>query len=434
MTGASSLEILLQDDVRPNHLTEVEWLLQYMNTPHSREAPPLFLSLGQSDNTFPAQLSNYLGQSPAFVQGYGLSMYGYPPLRRTLRKFIEQQYQLQPDHYEKGMYEVAVVQTGTRACIFNFVLWLRDNYVNNFTGRLFTFAPGWDYASIFKFGKFETSYLELDANNGFLPDIDNVLHQLNISLSQREKPVLALNVQHNPTGVNWDEQITQQLLRWCVQHDVPVLLDDAYFAVCEPGVKATAAQAILLNMLQEAGVRNYPWLALRSLGKQYCCNGWGIGILSAPPTLADQLVNRYQTIHHYNINGAFQYAMNEWLNSEDADKFVASYNVQIANNRALFKRALIDKLGYEAASFPRAVCTSYQLFPLPKSFGVNDTGAFIQSCISKAGIVFSDAWPVPHNDKHGMKKYNYVRCFLGGDGAQLNEAAERMAKHKIFYY
>lgn len=433
MIGATPLEILLRDNIRPNHLAEVEWLLEYMNTPENRTAPPIFLSLGQS-NTFPPQLHNYLAQSPDFVHGYGLSMYGYPPLRKTLQKYIELEYCLPPEYYSKGLYEVAVAQTGTRACIFNFALWLRDYYINNCIGRLFTFAPGWDYASIFKFCKFEVSYLELEINNGFLPDADNVRNELNASLSRGEKPVLALNVQHNPTGVNWDRSITEQILSWCVEHQVPVLFDDAYFAVCEPSVQATPVQAILLKLLSSGGFFNYPWLGLRSLGKQYCCNGWGIGILSAPPDLLDQLVNRYQTIHHYNINGAFQYAMNEWLMSPASERFVASNNAQIANNRALFTNALVHKLGYDDKSLPHSVCTSYQLFPLPGSFAQNDTARFIQTCINKAGIVFSDAWPVPHNDKDALKKYNYVRCFLGGDSARLTEAIERMAKNKLFYY
>ncbi len=120
------LELLLLDRLKPNHLAEVDWLLSYLNDPARASKFPIFLSLGQAWEKTPSTLIAKMLEIPAFTHGYGLSMYGYPPLRRTLCKYVEEQYGLNPTyHKEYRLYEVAVAQTGTRSCLYNFAAWLK---------------------------------------------------------------------------------------------------------------------------------------------------------------------------------------------------------------------------------------------------------------------------------------------------------------------
>ena len=436
MTGA--LSVLLSDTVRPNRLHEVGWLMAYMDA-GSQEGPPIFLSLGETWERTPQALLELLGRAPRHVHGYHIAMGGYPPLRQKLHKLLERDYSLQPDWHSCGRYEVGVCATGTRSLMYDYARYLAKHHVAGRRPVLLTFAPAWDYAGPFRAAGFTPQFLSLLPEHGFVPVLAEVLESVDaVGRDPGTAAVFALNTQQNPTAQNLSPELVTRLLAALVERKIPILIDDAYFAVTAPETEPTCAMRILLQLLDDAGQDQprYPWLLVRSLGKQFSCNGWGIGVAAAPPALLEELFNEWQPHHHYNINGLFQHALAEWLESPDAESYTQTQRGDIQENRHRFLQLLQDQLGYpDTVRSLDGTCTSFQLFPIPLRYAGQPQGAqrFVEDCVRRAGVLFTDAWPVPYNRGQDLLEYDFSRVFLAARKGALEEAVHRMEKVGLFY-
>lgn len=426
----SVLEKLLIDDIKPNHLSEVEWLMQYMSD-GAAYGPPLFLSLGENWRSTPAKLVEKLATVPDYAHGYQLSMFGLPALRHKLKAYVKKDYNLDDQWDRSGAYNLAVAQTGTRAVMHDFSLWFKENHCNGKTPTLLMAAPGWDYTGVFKATGYDIQYFDLHEKDGFYPNVDE-LSDLIKKIDNKKNPfVFALNCQQNPTALNWKPGDVQKILWILIEKDIPVLIDDAYYAVTEPGIQPTAALKILLKLLD--GDISYTWLLVRSMGKQFSCNGWGIGFYMGCMALLDSLANAYQVRRHYNTNGVSQCAMAEWVESDESYAYLDKKNRQISDNRNLLINGIIE-LGWPKERIFKGNCTSFQMFPIPKKYESEETRThhFIKDCIFRAGILMTDAWPVPYNS-HTKKDIGYARIFLGVESNILHEMIDRLSAAKIFF-
>lgn len=427
------LKELLFDDIKPNHLTEVEWLMDYMNM-GNQKGELIFLSLGETWKNTPRQLIECLHKAPPSGHGYQLSMYGLPALRQKFKDLLAAEYRLEPHWSNDGLYEISVCQNGTRSVMFDFASWLKEKYVQNRKPVLITTGPGWDYCGVFGSFGFETQYLPLEASNGFRPDIHALVKMLESATDDLSvAPVFCLNTQHNPTGVNWSPSEVNAILEVLLNRNIPVLLDDAYFAIHEPSVTPTCSLNLLLEKISRGHLKKYPWLMVRSFGKQFSCNGWGIGVVAAAPHILDELVNSYQIRHHYNIGGHNQLAMLAWLNMPESSEYIKTRNIDISSNRRLFINGLVNRLGLDKAKLIEADCTNFQLFPLPNRYIQSGANAFIKDCLFNAGVLFTDAWPLPYNSGTGFLPLPYARTFLGVDALQIEETIARLENNRIFF-
>lgn len=429
----ADLEHLLRDEVLPNHLPDVEWLLDYLDNdcPHG---DPIVLSLGETWSRAPTQLTQLLNAQPQLVHGYQLSMYGLPAFRRTLREYIIRSQRITA----QTAFEVAVTWSGTRSMMFDYGRLLRTDHTDQRTPVVIATAPGWDYAGVFEPLGFTMRYLQLQPEQSFAPSLEEY-DALIEAVSQNPAERLALvviNAQHNPTGVNWSPQVVRRMVRAAIEAEAAILLDDAYYAVHSPKIEPTSALNILLQELAQASdaQAQQRWLDVRSLGKQFHCNGWALGAVIAHPVTLDRLVNEFRVQHQYNYLGALQQAMSLWLANPASDDFLATLREEYDHKRSVIGALLEQRLNYPRDKFFLGECTSYVLFAIPEVYVAQPDGVrqYLRDCFTHTGVLYSDPWLMPRVGPAQGKLY-YARMYLGPELDVLETAIERMARAGLTY-
>jgi len=413
-TTPSPLRDFVTDDVRPNRLVEVSWLTDYLaaGAPHGE---PIMLSLGESWARTPPALLEALRRVPDTMHGYLISMYGLPRLRRVLRDYVRTTQRLPPD----GHWETAVSWGGTRSVMRDFTDYVRGSRQAGATALCV--APSWDYAGFLEPQGFEVSYVPAVASEGFRPAPEAIARH---AAGLRQLDLVVINAQHNPTGVVWDRPTVESLLGVALERRAAVLIDDAYFGFCDPEDEPTSAVRILLDLL-DGRPSPVPWLATRSLGKQFRCNGWGLGAITAEPELLEVIVNEFRPRHSFNYGAAHQWAMAEWLEDRDA---VASYLAEQRHELRRKQRALLDVVR-SADPLRPVVCgpaAPYLLYPVSEVSDVSRVDDYLHRAVSEAGVMLSNAWTLAR--AADAPDIGYVRMYLGPDLPVLQEACDRLVK------
>jgi N-succinyldiaminopimelate aminotransferase len=238
----------------------------------------------------------------------------------------------------------------------------------------------------------------------------------------RDISVVVVNAQHNPTGANWSQQETRALLELAVDLGAAILIDDAYFGFCDRGAvpEPTSAVRILLDLLSQSAT-TVPWLAVRSLGKQFHCNGWGLGSVVASPDFLDWLVNESRPHHTYNYGVHLQWAMAEWLSDEAAvAEYLCREQAGYRTRRAAVLAGLVS-CGVPADRIVTGPAAPYLLFPVPAEAGLS---SYLRRSVLEAGVLLSDAWPLGR--KADRPDTGYVRMYLGPDLERLSAAIGRL--------
>ena len=395
---------LLEHAVRPNRLPDTEWLSQFRDRGTGRE--PIMLGLGERWEGIPAALVAGLAGAPPSAHGYQLSMYGLPQLRSVLRDYIRDTHRLPgPD----DRYEVAVSWTGTRSVMRDFAELVAARLGDGPPPLALAVAPAWDYAGVLEPAGFTMAYLTPGEEGGWLPAPEPIGRWR--PEPGRRLGLVVINAQHNPTGLQWSEATVDALIRMAAEHGAAVLIDDAYYGFVDPDTAPTSALRQILDA-------DLPWLGVRSLGKQFNCNGWAIGAVTGPPGILDDLVNNVRAQHTYNHGAHLQSAMAGWLSDRPAvEAYLAAERTAYDTRRTTALEALAR---YGVADIVAGPANPYLLFPVP-----GDRRTFLRRAAVEAGVLLSDAWPAarqlgPHAGRH-------VRMYLGREPEELAEAVDRLA-------
>jgi N-succinyldiaminopimelate aminotransferase len=422
---SETLRTLLFDDMPPNHLEEVAKLKQYLNdgSPHGE---PLFLSLGETWEHTPKPLRESLGRAPLYTHGYQLSMYGLPEFRQVAAQYIEISHGLASIAKPGIDYQVAASWTGTRNAMYDFGRLLQAEYFKDTAAEIITTAPGWDYPGVFSSLGYDVRYVQLKKEYSFRPDVAD-FELIMGEPAKNNKSLLVINAQHNPTSINWPEETVHALIKRAMERSFAILIDDAHFGVCHPDVKPTSSLRILLEELQRYPDYNAPWLAVRSLGKQFGINGWGIGMLTASPETLDRFVNTYRVQHIYNYGGMLQYSLAEWLKKGTYSSFLASRSEEILHNKQMIQDRFTQKFGYSDHDVFLGDCTNFVLFAVPEYFAQQANGVklFLHECL-RFGIVLTDAWPKPYDTAADtIHEFNCIRVFAGASAQTIQAFLDR---------
>ncbi|GHC89767.1 aminotransferase [Nocardiopsis terrae] len=379
----------------------------------------IYLSLGETwTSVAPGLAATLADRLPAHTHGYTLSPYGLPALRDALQAYITRTHHLpEPD---AGNFDVAVSQSGTRAAMSDFGHLL----LGGPEPTVLVPSPGWDYAGVFAPLGFRLLPYGLSPATEWQPEPAEVESLLN---RVRGEALLVLNPQHNPTGVEWSSDKVRSLVGTAVAHGAAILLDDAYYALHAPGKSPTNVLRILV---EETAQESVQWLAVRTLGKQFHCNGWGIGALTArPPTLAQ--VARVTQQRSYGCALPLQAAMATWLQSDAADSFVDGLRRSYAAARLHVARRLHRDLGFPPDAVPAGTCSAYLRFRVPPRH-VRDASEepYRRLCLAVgvllgAGSMTDSPALLP---SRGVHPEAYVRLFLGQPLPVLDEALDRLAR------
>ncbi|MFI8418716.1 pyridoxal phosphate-dependent aminotransferase [Serratia sp. NPDC078593] len=368
----------------------------------------IYLSLGETWLPPANGLVQALSHIPEYAHGYTLSPYGLPALRRTLREYIVRTHNLP----ERDNFDVAVSQVGTRGAMANFAQLLLTKWDSEPTALVPT--PGWDYAGVLTPLGYHVKEYPLLAERGWQPNPDE------IEKDMKSGTLLVINAQHNPTGANWSPQILARLMSSAIERGCAILIDDAYYAIHDPDVSPGNALQILLDLSHATSAP--PWLAVRTLGKQFRCNGWGIGALTGhPDTLAELAYIAHQ--RSYGSGLPLQHAMASWLENPAADLYVNQLCAHYAEMRKHACHHLIQHLGFPIDSVHSGQCTSYMRFQVPQRFIVNNDEDNYRKCCLKAGVL-PGRGSMTRIPLHGEAVY--VRIHLGHSADIIDLAFKRL--------
>jgi len=144
--------------------------------------------------------------------------------------------------------------------------------------------------------------------------------------------MIIINSPHNPTGsVLTDSDLIQ--LQHLVQGTNIVILSDEVF------------ESIVFDNNTHQSVARYEKLAARSFvvssfGPVFNINGWGLAYIMAPEKLMNEF-RRIQQFQIYNVNTPLQYALSEYLQTEESMNDISE---MYQGKRNYFNRLLNDSL------------------------------------------------------------------------------------------
>ena len=216
--------------------------------------------------------------------------------------------------------------------------------------------------------------------------------------------MIIINSPHNPTGTVLAESDLIQLQRLIIGTNIVVLSDEVF-------------ESIVFDNTTHQSVAKFEKLADRSFivssfGPVFNINGWGLAYILAPEKLMNEF-RRIQQFQIYNVNTPLQYALSEYLLTEDSKKDISELYQGKRNyfNRcmggSLFKiipsqGSYFEILDYSAISDESDVDFTYRLVT---EFGV--------------GVIPVSAF------LHEKNKLKMVRICFAKNNETLEMAAER---------
>lgn len=144
--------------------------------------------------------------------------------------------------------------------------------------------------------------------------------------------MIIINSPHNPTGAVLSESDLIQLQHLTNGTNIVVLSDEVF-------------ETIVFDNNTHQSVVKFEKLADRcfvvsSFGPVFNINGWGLAFIMAP----EKLMNEFRRIHQFqvhNVNTPLQYALSEYLQTDDAKKDISE---MYQGKRNYFNRLLNDSL------------------------------------------------------------------------------------------
>ncbi|MFI1398141.1 pyridoxal phosphate-dependent aminotransferase [Streptomyces sp. NPDC020681] len=430
-------EVISHPDL-PARFPDAEMIERYLGA-GSPAGELIYLGLGETwTQVAPGLVSALAGPLPSHSHGYIVSQYGLPRLQRTLRSYIASSHRL-PSGLEAGRdFEVAVTSGGTRNAMFDFARLLQSEpslgliAESGVTPVLISTLPGWSYESVVDALGYRSRYLPLWQDNGYQPstkEFDELLDSV-IADPGQKPAIIAINAQHNPTGVNWRPDTVRHMIRRALEAGAAVLIDDAYYGVHDPGVTPTSALRILLEELQGAPPEAHRrWLAVRSLGKQFHCSGWGIGAATAHPDTLDALVNTVLLTRSFATAVPLQEAMADWLEDPAAERYREEKNQEFAAKRAEVSELVRTRLGYPPDAIHVGDCTAFLCvrLPFPAHRGGEHLAEFLEECLNKTGVLMGVDRTIADRSGEGAHEPICFRIYLGPPQEVLTEAVTRLA-------
>jgi LL-diaminopimelate aminotransferase len=256
-------------------------------------------------------------------------------------------------------------------------------------------SPGYPvYRTSTLFSEGALHELPLEAENGFLPDLDAVP----ADVAKRAK-LLFVNYPNNPTAAVAPPSFYDEVVAFAREHEVIVVSDNAYSEIAYGGYRAP-------SFLETDGAREVG-VEMHSLSKTYNMTGWRIGMAVGNAEVLAGL-GRVKTNVDSGVFDAVQHAAIAAL-SGPQDCVADACRVYEERRDVLVKG--LGSLGYDVAA-PRA--TFYVWLP------VDDSMAFAARLLDEAAIV---ATPGVGFGPHGE---GYVRFALTRPVERIEEALSRM--------
>lgn len=380
--------------------------------------PPIPLALGESWRGAPAGLVELLAAAPAYCDGYLLAPSGLPDLQLALVAWLSKEYDVP---LGASPWPIGASPTGTRSLMHAFGAWLAAEYWRGDPLHLTSFTPSWDYRGVFTPLGFIDNPIALSPDNGFVPDLGRIEAAIG-SVPRSARQIVVLNPQHNPTAVNWPDELLRSIVRLASDAGAALLIDDAYYGLTDSGSIPSSALKALLET--RAAGSSSPFLLVRSLGKQFGCNGWSVGAyLGDGESVLG--VQRQLASRSLNVGGRMQWALSRWIGSEPAADDVRARR-DLQSRARQVATDLLPALNLGPEDIVAGDATPFLAFRVPPEFrGETRPTANFLAAAAERGVNFSPL--LPSASGLGMEQGdNWVRMYLGLGPEAVAGAIERL--------
>ena len=315
------------DTISPGLNPEYGWLAE-----RNLSDPVFMLHVADRPEGSPGRLRAALTEQLAAdsYDGFGWSQHGLPALRQRLESWIAAS-----EDWPAGCgLRVSVGWTGTGPAMFDLMRLIADR--SGTGAAVLVPEPGWSYRQrVLDSGLTPVSYPVSVASSAG-PTVDSFAEVVHGCRTEgRPIGLILLNPQHNPTGANFAPELIRAIDRLAVDHNTFVLVDNAFFDLTATGVAPVSAVPLLARTAERGRLCH-----VRSLSKQFGCNSWSLGAVSASRVLLDEFADRWRGSREDPCGLRMQAAMATWLESADAAMYTAGRRAEIASNAALLRERL----------------------------------------------------------------------------------------------
>jgi LL-diaminopimelate aminotransferase len=245
----------------------------------------------------------------------------------------------------------------------------------------------------------DVRYLNLTAERGFLPDLDEVSEE-----EARLAKVLFLGYPNNPTTAVVKDGLFEKVVSFAKKHDVVVVHDNAYSELTFDGYVAP-------SFLATPGAKDVG-VELFSFSKPFNMTGWRVGFAVGNHEVLAHLW-RLKTNMDSGMFDALQRTAAFILNGPW--DFVHEMCAVYARRRDLLAEALVS-VGMRV---PKPVATVYMWVPVPAGY---TSTSFSEHVLDQAGVV------VTPGVGYGPAGEGFVRLSLTAPDHRIGEAVERIER------
>ena len=245
----------------------------------------------------------------------------------------------------------------------------------------------------------EIRYLRLRAENGFLPDLNEISEE-----EARRAKVLFIGYPNNPTAAVIEDDFFERVVVFAKKHDVAVIHDNAYSELTYDGYVAPSFLSV--PGAKDVGVE------LFSFSKPFNMTGWRTGFAVG---------NRDILAHLWRLKTNMDSGMFDALQRTSAFilngpwDFVRDMCEIYRRRRDLLAEALVS-VGMEV---PKPKGTIYMWIPVPSGY---TSASFSEHVLEQAGVV------VTPGVGYGPAGEGFVRLSLTTPDDRIAEAVERIER------
>ena len=281
------------------------------------ETGAIDLSLGKTDFPCPEKLAD---MAAMYIRS-GYNNFAPHEGISELREVISERVQGMYNHFYNPETEITITAGPIQAIMTAISTTVKDE------DEVILFEPAYEsYAPAISLNGGRPVYVALKQPN-FHIDWEEVRKMIT-----SKTRMIILNSPHNPTGAVLSESDLIQLQHLTNGTNITILSDEVF-------------ESIVFDNHTHQSVSKFEKLASRSFvvssfGPVFNINGWGLAYILAPEKLMNEF-RRIQQFQIYNVNTPLQYALSEYLRTEDSKKDISE---MYQGKRNYFNRLMGDSL------------------------------------------------------------------------------------------
>jgi len=249
-----------------------------------------------------------------------------------------------------------------------------------------------------------TYHVPLLQENGFLPDLDAIPHEV-----RRLAKLLWINYPNNPTTAVAELEFFQRAVEFARRHNILIAHDASYTENSYDGYRAP-------SIMQVEGASEVT-VEFLSLSKAFNMAGWRAGAMVGNPSAVKAL----RTVKENTDNGTFrpiQFAAARALNM--ADELTPRINAVYQRRRDM----VVESLTANGWSIQKPKATIYVWAPVPARYN-GSSAAFATDLLERAGVMVTPGLG------YGQWGEGYFRISLTYPDEMLREALDRIMEVRL---